>query len=72
MSTFMSTFWTGGGGRWRRMKKVIVTNNSFGKIFVTVKLKIIKKRVLKPLAQMAKLTFIGGRTRKYKYKYKKV
>jgi hypothetical protein len=70
----MSTFWTGGGGRWRRMKKVIVTNNSFGKIFVTVKLKIIKKRVLKPLAQMAKLTFIGGvqesisiSIRKYKY-----
>jgi hypothetical protein len=42
------------------MKKVIVTNNSLGKIFVTVKLKNAKKRVLKPLTQMAKLTFIGG------------
>jgi hypothetical protein len=37
-------------GRGRRMKKVIVTKKSAAKIFVTVKLKNAKKRVLKPLA----------------------
>jgi hypothetical protein len=50
MSEKMSDFGSGGGGRWRGMKKVIVTKKSASKIFVTVKLKNEKKRVLKPLA----------------------
>jgi hypothetical protein len=40
----------GANGRGRGMKKVIVTKKSAAKIFVTIKLKNAKKRVLKPLA----------------------
>jgi hypothetical protein len=40
----------GANGRGRGMKKFIVTKKSAAKIFVTIKLKNAKKRVLKRLA----------------------
>ncbi len=55
----MSVFGTTGDGRWRRMKKITVTNIFYKEKVVTVIFKNAKKRVLKSPAQMAFLTFIG-------------